>query len=204
VSSRTIGPRQGGSRSNAPNLSPLICQMLVRLDVSWSGVTSLGLNAAVIARDGVEHGLQLVSGMFEREKATGEDRLEGALGVGSIGAGRGVGRLGFGAEQLAEVVGQHLGGEVLLKGEIGEPAGRLEAQAMLDPLEGLLAPPAAVIERPELLGRIALGVEQIGHQHADVAAGGDVANQAHLVRNGLDLVDRRLGGARCGQGHHLF
>ena len=55
--------------------------MMVRLDASWSGVTSLGLNAAVIARDGVEHGLKLVSGVFEREKATGEDRLEGALGV---------------------------------------------------------------------------------------------------------------------------
>ena len=39
------------------------------------------MNAAVIARDGVEHGLKLVSGVFEREKATGEDRLEGALGV---------------------------------------------------------------------------------------------------------------------------
>lgn len=51
--------------------------MLMRLDASWSGVTSLGLNAAVIARDGVEHGLQLVSGVFEREKAAGEDRLEG-------------------------------------------------------------------------------------------------------------------------------
>jgi hypothetical protein len=118
--------------------------MLVRLDASWPGVTSLGLDAAAGTRDGVEHGLQLVSGVFERQEAAGEDRLEGALGVGSIGARGGVGRLRFGAEQLAEVVGQDLGGEVLLKGEIGEPAGRLEAQAMLDPLEGLLDSPAAV------------------------------------------------------------
>ena len=35
--------------SNAPNLSPLICQMLVRLDASWPGITSLRLNAAVVA-----------------------------------------------------------------------------------------------------------------------------------------------------------
>ena len=38
-----------GCRGNAPNLSPLICQMLVRLDASWPGVTSLRLNAAVVA-----------------------------------------------------------------------------------------------------------------------------------------------------------
>ena len=97
--------------------------------------------------------------MFERQEAAGEDWFEGTLGVGSVGAGGGVGRRRFRAEQLAEVIGQNLGGEVLLKGEIGEPAGCLEAQTMLDPLEGLLDPPAAVIERPELLGRVAPDVE---------------------------------------------
>ena len=60
--------------------------MLMRLDASWPGVTSLGLNAAVIACDGVKHGLQLVSGVFERQEAAGEDWFEGTLGVGSIGA----------------------------------------------------------------------------------------------------------------------
>jgi hypothetical protein len=45
--------------------------------------------------------------MVERQETAGdEDRLEGALGVGSIGAGGGVGRRRLGAEQLAEVVGQ--------------------------------------------------------------------------------------------------
>ena len=88
------GPDQG----NAPNLSPLICQMLVRLDASWPGVTSIRLDLAAGTRDGIEHGLQLVSGVFERQEAAGEDRLEGALGVGSIGARGGVGRLGLGAE----------------------------------------------------------------------------------------------------------
>jgi hypothetical protein len=34
------------SSLNAPNLSPLICQMLVRLDAWWSGITSLGLGVA--------------------------------------------------------------------------------------------------------------------------------------------------------------
>ena len=114
--------------------------MLVRLDAWRPGIASLGLDAAAGVCDGVEHGLQVVSGVFECQEAAGEDRLEGALGVGSIGAGSGVGRVGFGAEQLAEVVGQDLGGEVLLKGEISQSAGGLEAQAMLDPLEGLLDP----------------------------------------------------------------
>ena len=72
--------------------------------------------------------------MVERQETAGdEDRLEGALGVGSIGAGGGVGRRRLGAEQLAEVVGQDLGGEILLKGEIGEPAGRLKAQTACKP-----------------------------------------------------------------------
>ena len=66
---------------------------------------------------------------------------------------------------------------------------------MLDPLEGLLDSPAAVIERPELRGRIARRVEQVGHQRADVAAWGDVADQPHRSWNGLDFVDRRLGSA---------
>ena len=41
--------RASSSTPNAPNLSPLICQMLVRLDASWPGITSLRLNAAVVA-----------------------------------------------------------------------------------------------------------------------------------------------------------
>ena len=36
----------GGNNSNAPNLSRLICQMLMRLDASWPGKTSLGLDVA--------------------------------------------------------------------------------------------------------------------------------------------------------------
>lgn len=47
------------------------------------------------------------------------------------------------------------------------------ASDVLEPLEGRLDPPAAVIERPVLFARIAPGVEQVGHQEADVAAGGD-------------------------------
>ena len=72
--------------------------MLVRLDASWPGVTSIRLDLASGTRDGIEHGLQLVSGVFERQEASGEDRLEGAMGVGSIGARGGVGRLRLGAE----------------------------------------------------------------------------------------------------------
>ena len=35
-----------GYAPNAPNLSRLICQMLMRLDASWPGKTSLGLDVA--------------------------------------------------------------------------------------------------------------------------------------------------------------
>ena len=59
--------------------------MLVRLDASWPGVTSIRLDVAAGTRDGVKHGLQLVSGVFERQEAAGEDRFEGALGAGALG-----------------------------------------------------------------------------------------------------------------------
>ena len=36
----------GPGAGNAPNLSRLICQMLMRLDASWPGKTSLGLDVA--------------------------------------------------------------------------------------------------------------------------------------------------------------
>ena len=48
-------PRPCGG--NAPNLSPFICQMLVRFDASWPGVTSIRLGLAAGTRDGVKHGL---------------------------------------------------------------------------------------------------------------------------------------------------
>ena len=76
----------GWSSPNAPNLSPHICQMLMRLDASWSWITSFGLDVAAGECNGVKHGIQRVSGVFERQEAAGEDRFQGALGVGSIGA----------------------------------------------------------------------------------------------------------------------
>ncbi len=44
----TDAARSGGAplEGNAPNLSRLICQMLMRLDASWPGKTSLGLDVA--------------------------------------------------------------------------------------------------------------------------------------------------------------
>ena len=57
----------------------------MRLDASWSGITSFGLDVAAGECDGVKHGIQLVSGVFEREEAAGEDRFEGALGAGALG-----------------------------------------------------------------------------------------------------------------------
>jgi len=56
--------------------------MLMRLDVSWSGITSFGLDVAAGECNGVKHSIQLVSGVFERQEAAGEDRFEGALGEG--------------------------------------------------------------------------------------------------------------------------
>ena len=55
----------------------------------------------------------------------------------------------------------------------------LEAQTMLDALEGLLDAPALVIERAELRGRIRLGIEQVGHQDADLAVRAMLPDQAH-------------------------
>ena len=92
--------------------------MVVRFDACWSGITSSGRGAAAGALDCVEGGLQRDANMLEGQQAAGEDPLEGALGIGSIGAGRRVGWRRLRAERLAELVGRNLGGEVLLKGKI--------------------------------------------------------------------------------------
>ena len=56
--------------------------------------------------------------VFERQEAAGEDRRR-APRAGRLGREVVSADLVSGAEQLAEVVGQNLSGEVLLKGEIG-------------------------------------------------------------------------------------
>ena len=60
--------------------------MVVRLDAWWPRVTSVGLDAAAGLGDGVEDGLQLLSCRVEGQQTAGQDGLEGALGVGAIGA----------------------------------------------------------------------------------------------------------------------
>ncbi len=60
--------------------------MVVRFDACWSGITSSGRGAAAGALDCVEGGLQRDANMLEGQQAVGEDPLEGALGIGSIGA----------------------------------------------------------------------------------------------------------------------
>jgi hypothetical protein len=53
----------------------------------------------------------------------------------------------------AQVVGEYLGGKVLLQDEIGEPRNRFERQPVLDPLESFLDAPALVIERAQTVRR---------------------------------------------------
>ena len=162
---------------------------------SW--VASAWLDAASTAAHGGQGIGQCRPCLSDAEQAPGEDGLECAECVGSIRAGAGLdGVVGAAAaEQCAQVVGQDLGGEVLLQGEVVQPRRGLEAQTMLDALEGLLDAPALVIERAELRGRIRLGIEQVGHQDADLAVRSDVADQAH-GGGGAGQIERA--GIACG------
>ena len=162
---------------------------------SW--VASAWLDAASTAAHGGQGIGQCRPCLSDAEQAPGEDGLECAECVGAIRAGAGLdGVVGAAAaEQCAQVVGQDLGGEVLLQGEVVQPRRGLEAQTMLDALEGLLDAPALVIERAELRGRIRLGIEQVGHQDADLAVRSDVADQAH-GGGGAGQIERA--GIACG------
>lgn len=137
--------------------------------------------------------------LSDAEQAPGKNGFECAERIGAIGAGTGADRvLGCAAaEQGAQVVSQDLGGEVLLQGEVVQPRRCLQAQAMLDAFERFLDAPALVVERTELRGRVRLGIEQIGHQDADLAIRGDVANQAH---SGGGAGQLKGAGVACGGG----
>ena len=162
---------------------------------SW--VASAWLDAASTAAHGGQGIGQCRPCLSDAEQAPGEDGLECAECVGAIRAGAGLDGVvsAAAAEQCAQVVGQDLGGEVLLQGEVVQPRRGLEAQTMLDALEGLLDAPALVIERAELRGRIRLGIEQVGHQDADLAVRSDVADQAH-GGGGAGQIERA--GIACG------
>lgn len=67
-----------------------------------------------------------------------------------------------------------------------------EIEAVLETFERFLDAPALVIELAEAVGWKAFVVEQIGHQHAMLAIGQDVTNQAHALRLARALVLQRI------------
>ena len=94
---------------------------------------------------------QLIDRRRVSDEPTGQTTLEVSENVGAVDAivlsCLDVEVLLGGTEygEGVEVVAEHLGAEILLCGEPGDPGELFEVEAVLDPLEGLFDPPSAVV-----------------------------------------------------------
>lgn len=89
--------------------------------------------------------------------------------------------------QGLQVVAHDFGGDILNHGLLRQSGDVLQVEAVLEPLEGFLNAPAFLVQVAKGAGREALGVEQIGHQHAHFAIRREVEHQADLL--GMALRD---------------
>jgi len=99
---------------------------------------------------------------------------------------------GLKTQQRIEVIGNHLGAEVLLMGLPAHTGNALQLNAMFDTLEGFLDAPALVVQRAKFGGGPLDGIEQIGRQHANEALASDRANQAHRHHTTFDHIIGRI------------
>ena len=167
-------------------------------------IGAAGLDAAAGAGDDIERGGEAIEAMPQAQQAPGQNRLECADGVGSIGAAGGRDRVGSDrrrvlGEQTVQVVRNDLRRKVLLEGQVGQAGGRFQAQPMLDPLEGFLDTPALVIQRTEGSGGMLGVIEQRGHQNAHRSGRRHIANQAHRGGRARQVVGCRIGRRGRGQ-----
>ena len=138
------------------------------------GVVSLGVGSELI--DGADDRIDDVA---HEQQYAGQDALYQPGRVAPVASALalrqpgGVG--GHYCHQRAQVVGQHLGGYINDLRLLAQARDRFEVQEVLQALERLLAAPALVIQLAEGGGICLIGA-QVGGQHTDGVAGGDVAH----------------------------
>ena len=106
------------------------------------------------------------------------------MNIGSIDSpvvGDGVLGLGGRRDQGLQAVAEDVGGEVLEHRLMRQAGDVLKVQAMLEPCEGHLNSPPAVVELAKGGSGKALSIEEIGHQHPHPAVGGQVTDEAHSL-----------------------
>jgi hypothetical protein len=106
--------------------------------------------------------------------------------------------------QSVQIIGQHLGPEILLRSQPGQARSVLQRHAMFQPLERLLDAPAAVVQGSEAVRRISGGVQQRRDHRMHAAVGGHHANQSHLGRCRRAFVVDAVPLVGCAQRHHGF
>ena len=106
----------------------------------WPGVAAVRLHAAARLGDGGERAGERAQAVGQLQQTAGEDGLERADGVGAVGPVGGFvvprGRRRGGQDGM-QIVGEDLGGEVLLEGQMSQSGGGFQPQPMLDPFEQL-------------------------------------------------------------------
>lgn len=135
----------------------------------WSGLGSASDEPKEVSGEFCKDAEQLTDCGRLSDDPSGQTTLEVSENVGAIDAivlsCLDVEVLPGGTEygEGVEVVAEHLGTEILLGSEPGDPGELFEVEAVLDPLEGFFDPPSAVIQIREILSRECRGIEQGGH-----------------------------------------
>jgi hypothetical protein len=160
-----------------------------------------------VFRQLLEHGQNLLSCRQGDEQPARQTTLQMSKGIGTIdlvAIWSLADRRGLQHGQGVEIIGQHLGPEILLRGQPGQAGGVLQAHAMFEAFEGLLDAPAAVIQVRKALGGVGRGIQQGRDQRMDTAIGRHHANQSHPGRGRRTAIIGAVPRIGYAQGHRGF
>jgi len=101
--------------------------------------------------------------------------------------------------QGLQVVADDFGGDILDHSLLSQSGDVFQIESVLEPFERLLDAPSLVVKLAEAVSWIEFLVEQVGHQHALLAVGRDVADQAHALWFAWAFVVERVLLVRCAQ-----
>jgi hypothetical protein len=153
----------------------------------WSRLAGLGqifsMNVGVLRHHPL-HIAQPLGDLLAKQQRR-QQRLQGGVLIGTVDPNQ-FGQVGAVAGALGgqslQVIKQHFGSDILKDRLLRQVRDVFQIEAMLEPLERFFDTPALVIELAERASRETHNIEQVGHQHAHLTIGRNVAHQSHGLR----------------------